>query len=254
MKLHYRQAGEGERVIILHGLFGMSDNWQSFSKSLSQHFEVIAPDLRNHGRSPHTSEFSYSVLAADIEALIHDLGDAPVHLIGHSLGGKVAMQVALSRPALVGRLIVIDIAPKQYEPKHDAIFDALLSVDLSAMDTRGEIEDTLMSALDDRTVVLFLMKSVKRDRKHGFSWRINLPVLTDAYPSINEAIQSDGTFDKPVLFVRGERSTYIRDEDLPGIRSLFPKARLVTIDGAGHWVHANAPEELLGVVQEFLGG
>ena len=230
----------------------MLDNWQTFARHLAEEYQVYIVDLRNHGRSPHDPVFDYPTLAGDIVEFIHDQQIDPATLLGHSLGGKIAMQTALTRPELVDRLIVIDIAPRAYPSGHDAIIEALLRIDLSGMSSRTQIENALRVKLDDTGVVRFLMKNVARHEDETFLWRMNLPVLAASYRNTTSSIDGHAPFPHPTLFVRGGRSKYIQNEDWPDILDLFPAAELRTIENAGHWVHADALEELLKVTREFL--
>jgi esterase len=261
VKLHFKafpakSIGGSKRssVLILHGLFGMLDNWQIFARHLSEDFPVYAMDLRNHGRSPHTGAFSYSGLVEDIREFIttHDL--APATLLGHSLGGKTAMYAALHFQELVDRLIVVDIAPRVYPAGHEDIIEALQGINPESLTTRSRVEEALMPRIHDRVVVLFLMKNLARRPDGTLYWRMNLKTLAASYPNTLTGIESDTPFLNPVLFVRGGKSGYITDGDWAGIRELFPEAQLRTIADAGHWVHADALDELLQVVREFLKG
>lgn len=252
MKLHYKSAGTGESVVILHGLFGMLDNWQTFAGKLSESYHVLTPDLRNHGRSPHSEEFNYEVMADDILEFIREHDLAKPTLMGHSLGGKVIMQLALSEPEACSRLIVVDMAPRAYPPGHDKIIEALQSVQPETTESRKDVEEQLMARLDDRNVVLFLMKNLGRTEDGGLTWRMNLPVLAREYETTISGIESENTWNGPALFVRGGRSSYIRDEDMDHITALFPKAELITIPDAGHWVHADAMDALLDETHAFL--
>jgi pimeloyl-ACP methyl ester carboxylesterase len=250
--LHYKSSGNGEPVIILHGLFGMLDNWRTFARHLSESYAVYTPDLRNHGRSPHSDEFNYNLLAEDLREFVatHDL--APATIMGHSLGGKTAMQFALQWPHLVSRLIVVDIAPKAYEPQHQDVVSALSSIDPTTTESRGDIELVLMEQLKDAGVVQFLMKNLGRAGDGNLMWRMNLASLTSNYANTSASIQGPNPYMGPTLFVRGGRSRYIEDGDLAGIQELFPAATLITIPDAGHWVHADAMEELLAATTQFI--
>lgn len=251
MELYYREFGQGSPVIILHGLFGFSDNWQTIAKGLSDNHLVITPDLRNHGRSPHAPTHSYPEMADDLREFMeaHWIFNAAV--VGHSMGGKVAMQLALSHPDLVQRLVVVDISPAGAEDNHSSIFDALHSMDLSKMSTRKEAETYLAEHIADMGTRQFLLKNVTRDAEGRFTWRMNLPVLWKHYNDILAPVSGE-TFDKPALFIRGSRSGYIKDADFPLIKSLFPKAEIATVEDAGHWVHADKPAELLLILKKFL--
>ena len=252
VKLHYKSYGSGKPILILHGLFGMLANWSTFARHLSEAYHVYTIDLRNHGRSPHEETFHYQVMAGDILEFLdaHEL--RKVTILGHSLGGKVAMQTALTHPKSVEKLIVIDMAPRAYSSAHDAIIEALLNIDMHGMASRKEIERVLMNRLSDPGIVLFLMKNVARRKDGTLYWRMNLPVLAANYPNTTAAVELSKPFDGPVLFVRGGQSNYIPDEDWPDIKKHFPAAKLKTIEKAGHWVHADAMEELLGITREFL--
>ena len=254
--LNYKEFGLGEPVIILHGLFGTLDNWQTIAKKLSEHFTVFILDLRNHGRSPQTDdEFTYQLLADDLAEFMQDHWIYEARIVGHSMGGKVAMQFALNHPDLVKKLVVIDIAPKDYSSGHDNIFDALMDIDLSTLTDRKEAEVYLMDVLNnDVGTVQFLLKNLSRQTENeggSYEWKMNLPVLHRDYKNILKAPDGE-PFPKPTLFIRGGDSHYIKDSDKSVINEFFPKAELKTIDGAGHWVHAEKPKELMEMLMHFL--
>jgi esterase len=251
MELFSREFGAGDPVLILHGLFGFSDNWQTMAKGLAEHHLVVTPDLRNHGRSPHVPDHSYSEMADDLRAFMEAHWMFSANVIGHSMGGKVAMQLALSYPDMVEKLVVIDIDPSPAEDNHSAIFHALLGIDLSKMTSRTAIETYLSEHIDDRGTLQFLLKNITRTDDGAFTWKMNLPVLWKHYHDILAPVQGE-PFDKPTLFIRGSRSNYIKPEETTFIKALFPKAEIVTIEGAGHWVHADKPSELLAILQRFL--
>lgn len=253
MELYSREFGQGNPVIILHGLFGFSDNWQTIAKGLADSHLVVTPDLRNHGRSPHVASHSYPEMAEDLKVFMETHWMFSAALIGHSMGGKVAMQLALSHPDMVERLVVVDIAPDRAEDNHSHIFDALLGMDLSKMKTRQEAEAYLSERISEVGTRQFLLKNITREDDGTFTWKMNLPVLWEHFDDILAPVHPDASvFDKPTLFVRGSRSDYIKDDDLPFIKSLFPQAKLITVEGAGHWVHADKPVELLAILKEFL--
>ncbi|MEQ1745451.1 MAG: alpha/beta fold hydrolase [Saprospiraceae bacterium] len=252
MDLFSREFGQGSPVVILHGLFGFSDNWQTVAKALADHHLVHTPDLRNHGRSPHRPTHTYPEMADDLQFFLEKHWIFQTAIVGHSMGGKVAMQLALNRPDMVDRLVVVDIAPGPAADNHGHIFQALLGLDLAQISTREEAETLLAPRVPDFGTRQFLLKNITRHHDGGFSWKMNLPVLWAEYPNILAGVQGE-PFSKPTLFVRGSRSDYIRDSDFPLIRSLFPQAQIVTVEGAGHWVHADKPAELLAVLLEFLG-
>jgi esterase len=254
MKLHFRRYGVGEAVIILHGLFGSLDNWHSISARLGAGWQVYAVDLRNHGRSPHISEMSYPAMAEDVRELLEDQQLRSASLIGHSIGGKVAMQFALSHPRRLEKLVVADIAPRAYPPHHQYIFRALLSLDVAGFKARSEIERALAQEIPDLALRQFLLKSLERDESGNWRWRLNLPALHAHYAELCADLPSDKSCDRPALFLRGSQSDYIRPEDEHRIRQLFTKTSIRTLPGAGHWLHAEVPESFLRNVQEFLRG
>lgn len=251
MDLYYREFGQGEPIVILHGLFGFSDNWQTIAKALADQHLVITPDLRNHGRSPRLPTHSYPEMAEDLKIFLENHWVLSSTLIGHSMGGKVAMQFALDHPDMVEKLVVVDIAPGPAMDQHSGIYKALLDLDLRKITSRKEAEDYLEKHIGDLGTRQFLLKNISRHSDGSYHWKMNLPVLWKEYPRILAGI-SGTPFDKPTLFIRGGQSEYIKDSDFALIQSLFPQATVVTIEGAGHWVHADKPEELLDKVRRFL--
>ncbi len=251
MELYAREFGQGSPVIILHGLFGFSDNWQTIAKALAANHLVITPDLRNHGRSPHVPGHSYTEMAEDIRAFLEARWIFTSAVIGHSMGGKTAMQLALHYPDLVDRLVVVDIEPGQADDNQGDIFAALLGLDLTKITSRQEADAFLTTRVPDMGTRQFLLKNITRNENGTYSWKMNLPELWKHYADILGPVTGE-PFDKPTLFIRGSRSDYIKDSDLPAIKMLFPQAELVTIEGAGHWVHADKPAELFHVIQQFL--
>ena len=254
MLLHYNSCGfeSSPSLIILHGLLGSSDNWHSIGQRFGDRFHTVALDARNHGRSPHSDQFNYQFMAEDVVEFMAQHRIASASLMGHSMGGKTAALAALLHPELVDKLIVVDIAPKSYQAHHDQVFNALTSLDLSAFEFRKDIDEALASKIPEMSVRQFLMKNLARDNAAGFHWKMNLEVIEKNYAQINEELPQDRQFDKPTLFIRGGNSDYIQTDDFPLIDRLFPKAELVTIDGAGHWVHVDAPEEFSEIVLDFL--
>jgi esterase len=251
MNLHSRTYGAGHPLIILHGLFGSSDNWQTVGKKLGEQFRVFALDARNHGRSPHSDEFNYPAMAEDVQSFMHEQGISSAHLLGHSMGGKTAMQLALTRPELVEKLVVVDISPRAYGRQHNAIFDALYSLDLTAFTTRGQIDEALAQRIPSAAVRLFLMKNLKRNADNSFAWKMNLEVIHRHYDEVNAAIDLPSQFANPALFVKSNTSGYVGEDDEPQIRTMFPRSTIVGFD-TGHWVHAEAPEEFIRLVSDFL--
>lgn len=252
MQLHFQTVGTGFPLLILHGLFGSLDNWQPISRKLGGHFQVFALDLRNHGRSPHSDDFNYAVMADDLREFMEQRRLPRVHVLGHSMGGKAAMHFALLHPMLVGRLVVVDIAPRAYAPAHLALFEAMLALDLGSFRERHEIDAALASAVPENAVRQFLLKNVGRDEAGAFRWKLNLPAIYRNYPGLNEAIKPVREFTGPTLFLKGERSDYIGDMDVTLITRLFPKAQITPISQSGHWVHADQPEKLTEMVVRFI--
>jgi len=254
MLLNFREYGEriGEPLLILHGLFGSLDNWHAVARRLAEGWWTVTVDLRNHGGSPHSTDFTYPLLAGDVAELFDRLGAQRASVLGHSMGGKTAMELALSRPERVSRLIVVDIAPKRYPPHYEDLRDAMFSVDLTAIGSRREAEASLARRISDQTLRLFLLKNLRRDDMGRFRWQLDLPSIAANFDEIWAAIDGERTYQGPALFLRGSRSDYVSDEDLASIRRLFPRGRLATIEGAGHWVHAEQPEALIGAVESFL--
>jgi len=244
--------GEGRPIIILHGVFGTSDNWQTFAKQLSDSYQIFLPDQRNHGLSPHSDTFDYHVMAEDLREFIesHKL-ENPI-ILGHSMGGKVAMFFAVSHPGLFEKMIVVDIAPRSYPVHHQKILEALGAVKIDQISSRKEAEDQMKPYIADFGIRQFLLKNLKREDNDSFGWKLNLAVIRDNIENIGEAVDDNHPVDKPILFVGGEKSDYIRDEDHALINKIFPQARIVTIPGAGHWVHAEQPKLLLEEVEQFL--
>jgi esterase len=253
MNLHFKSSGSGFPVIILHGLLGSLDNWQSIAKNLSEHFNVYIIDQRNHGRSPHSAAFGYEILVGDLLEFMQQQGIHQAHLIGHSMGGKVVMRMALEYPDRVSRLVVADVAPVAYEDRHSAVFKALMSVGLGSLEGRQQAEVILRNHLGtDESTIQFLMKGLYRDDDNKFQWWFNVQGLYDAYDEISSAIECEKPFKGETLFIKGEKSDYINASNYSNIIDLFPHHQLVEIAGAGHWVHADNADEFIKVVKKFL--
>lgn len=252
MKLHFRTLGEGNPLIILHGLFGSSDNWQTIGKVFSQKFKVYMVDLRNHGNSPHSDEFDYDVLDQDLIELMDDEGLERAHVLGHSLGGKVGMHLAIRFPERVDQLVVIDIAPKYYPPHHQDVFRAFRAVDLVNIRSRKEASEQMSQIELPFGVRQFILKNLSRNGEGKFFWKPNIDTLERVNDKIGGGFGKKGVFENQTLFIAGSQSDYILPEDREKIDRLFPRSRIVTIKDAGHWVHADKPEELRNMVMEFL--
>lgn len=252
MELNFKIFGQGEPLIIMHGMFGMLDNWQLIAKQLSENFMVFLIDLRNHGRSPHSNEFGYTVMADDLYQFMNENWLHHAHIMGHSMGGKVAMRFALENPDMVDKLIIVDIAPKTYEGNHEGVIDALTALELDNLSNRNEAEFYLRRHINEESTVQFLLKNLSRDKAGGYRWKMNLSVITNHYREILSHDESNDIFTGPTLFVRGEKSNYIIPEEFPKFKQNFPNATLDTVPNAGHWVHAENPSKFLEIVSTFL--
>jgi esterase len=251
LPLHYSEQGSGAiTVVLLHGLFGSGDNLGALARALAPDYRVISVDLRNHGRSPHSATMTLAELAGDVLALLDALAVERAHLVGHSLGGKVAMQLALSAPARVGRLVCADIAPVQYAPHHHGIFAGLQAVDLAALNQRGEADAVLARDIDEVPVRQFLLKSLYRD-EGGFHWRFDLAALIANYKEVLAAPEGE-PFEGPTLFIKGGDSDYLLPEHADRVKALFPNFRVKVIEGTGHWLHGEKPVVFNKLVKDFL--
>lgn len=254
MQLNYKQFGNGFPVIILHGLFGCLDNWQTIAKKLASQFSVYIIDQRNHGRSPHTHDFNYQLMSHDLFEFFQQQKIGKAHLIGHSMGGKTAMQFALAHADKVAKLIVVDVAPVKYEDRHSEVFNALFAVPLLQITARNQAEKILRTHLkEDEATIQFLMKALTRtENTTGFEWKFNLQALHTHYTAISGAISSPNVFTGKTLFIKGEKSSYINPENFHIINALFPNNELTEISNAGHWVHAENQKDFLLELERFL--
>ena len=267
MKLFHNKTGEGKPLIILHGLFGMSDNWMTLSKRYAGNgFACYTVDQRNHGRSPHSDEFNYTAMANDLLEFMVDEQLPSASIIGHSMGGKTAMFFSCMHPEKIEKLVVADIAPKYYPPHHDSELIALQGLDLNEINSRKEAEESLKLSLHNEATIQFLLKNLywkdveenEEQRENGnadlkkLAWRFNLPAISKNWNAVGEAIPDDFRFNKSTLFLRGEKSGYITDQDVPVIQKHFPKAQIKTITNAGHWLHAENPGEFMDTTLTYL--
>ncbi len=253
MTLHSQILGSGKPFVILHGFLGMSDNWKTLGNRWAEDgYEVHLLDQRNHGRSFHSDEFSYEVMAEDLKNYCEEHGLKEIILLGHSMGGKVAMQFAVTYPEMVSKLIVADIGPKAYPPHHQDILKALSALDFSKIKSRGEAEDILSKYIKDEGTRLFLLKNLYRKSKTELSLRINLPVLSEKIEEVGVALPENTVYDGDTLFLGGEKSGYIEPMDELLIKKHFPKARIETISNAGHWLHAENPDVFYEACFKFL--
>jgi pimeloyl-ACP methyl ester carboxylesterase len=250
MKLNYREIGIGQPLIILHGLFGSADNWQTQAKKFAVYFRVILVDLRNHGHSNWDNDSSYEAMAADVVDLIQYLNIQKTILLGHSMGGKVAMYLTQNQPSLVSKLIIADMGTKKYPPHHQHILEGIHAVKLDGVSSRSEADFELSKHIESEGIKQFLLKNLFWKEKGKLAWRMNVAVLESSMELILAAIPEKEVF-TPSLFIRGELSNYILDEDIPEIENLFPDSQYITIPNAGHWVHAEKPNEFVDAVLGF---
>lgn len=252
VNLAYQVFGSGTPLVILHGLFGCKENWRSLAKRLAHNFCVYTLDQRNHGRSPHAPESDYPSMADDLLAFLDGQGLDRIDLLGHSMGGKTAIQFAASHPQRLNRLIVEDIAPGAYQPRHLELLTALDKLIQSQPATLGDADRLLQETIPELAIRQFLLKNLQRQDNGGFVWRFNLPVLQRHYPGLIAALDISTPIEIPTLFLRGGHSDYLPPTLPPEVLGIFTKARLETIEEAGHWVHAEQPEAFLKAVNAFL--
>ncbi len=252
MILHSKILGNGKPLLILHGYFGMGDNWKSLANQFATDFEVHLIDQRNHGRSFHSDDFSYELMVADLEKYINHYQLEKINLIGHSMGGKTAMLFATSFPKMVEHLIIADISPRYYSPHHEFILDALNAVDFSEITKRRDVETILSNYIDETGVKQFLLKNVYWQEKDQLAYRFNLDSLTINNDEVGIALPSFNIFEGDTLFLKGANSGYIAKEDEPLIEAHFPNAKIQSIPNAGHWLHAENPKEFYKLVIDFI--
>lgn len=262
--IHYQVLGEGEPLVLLHGLLGSLENLGGISRLLADDYRIHSLDLPGHGRSANSPERSYedsperssqltlASMADNVVAWMDSVGLSQVYLLGHSLGGKVAMEIALKYPEKVQKLVVVDIAPVRYPRRHDTVFAALKAVDLSNISSRAEAENMMATHLDEPFIRSFLLKNLEKVES-GWQWRCDLDGLISSYDQLLSANTSTcPVFDKPVLFIKGQLSNYILPEYQAAVLSLFSNPSIKSIDGTGHWLHAEKPDILAGIVKRFL--
>lgn len=253
------QQNAGAPLVILHGLFGNWENWGARIRQYASYTDVHAMDLRNHGESPHARSMSYNEMADDVATTLDHLEIDSCDLLGHSMGGKVAMRLASIHPTRVARLILVDIAPKAYSPHHQSIIDALCAINTAELGSRRDADKQLAEVVDDPSTRAFLLKNLVRATseqnasKAGFSWQFNLHGIRDSYAQLTEAPQLQAPYEGSTLFIKGAESDYLQDADRDIVMQAFPKAKLKVIGGAGHWPHAEKPEIFDRIVGQFLG-
>jgi pimeloyl-ACP methyl ester carboxylesterase len=253
MGLHFKKYGEGkDYLVILHGLFGSLDNWQSLGREFGNYFTTYIVDQRNHGKSPHFDEHNYPLMAADLKSFLEEQGIKKTHLLGHSMGGKTVMQFSIQEPQFIKKMIVADIAPKYYAPHHQDVISALESVDFSIQTNRKKVQLKIEESIFDIGIVQFLMKGLTWVSKTQLGWKFNLKVLSEKIESIGEELEGFAYFTNPTLFLRGENSDYITLDDIDTIEEIFPMAQYSTIENSGHWMHAENPKRFFEEVLNFL--
>jgi pimeloyl-ACP methyl ester carboxylesterase len=267
MKLFSQKIGSGPSLIILHGLYGSSDNWVTIAKQIADKYTVYLVDQRNHGRSPHDNAHSYQLMCADLLEFITDNNIEKTILIGHSMGGKTALLFAALYPERLSGLIIVDIAPagyaslNEYSPQalqHLNIIHAMLEMDFGMHKSRTEIEKTLEKSIKDTSIRQFIMKNVHREKDGQYRWKLNVNALSKALPEImgpihlEKILKGKQIIEFPILFIRGGKSNYLLPSHYPEIKEYIPNALIETILNAGHWVHAEQPEEFLKTINQFL--
>ena len=252
MILNHSIKGHGEPIVLLHGLFGSLENLGGIARQLEPHYQVLSIDLPDHGLSPRSEQFSFNGYADAVIATLDSLGLQQVNLLGHSLGGKIAMQMALDYPDRVAKLVVADIAPVSYAPRHQNVFKALHSFAPESINTRQSADSAMAEHLPDKGVRQFLLKSLQKNQEGNFSWRFNLPLLYRDYAQLSQGIVSDRVFSKDTLFIKGGQSDYVTAAHQETILRLFPAAKAKIIANTGHWLHAEKPFVFAGLVSSFL--
>ena len=250
--LHSKIFGEGKPLIVLHGLFGMLDNWQALAKEFACFFETHIIDLRNHGRSFHANQHNYELMSEDLLSYLNANNLDEVYLIGHSMGGKVAMTFACMYPESVEKLVVVDIAPKYYPPHHQEILSGLNAVEQAKIKSRKDADQILSQYFSESAMRQFLLKNLYWRSSTELAFKFNLKVLSDQIENVGQALHSDALFDRPTLFIVGQSSNYIKETDVELIESHFPDFEIVEIPNSGHWVHAENPDQFFDKVSRFL--
>jgi len=252
-ELHYTSDGEGEPLVVLHGLFGSGRNWQSHVRQFASRFRVINVDLRNHGQSFHADEMNYPAMATDVAALLQQLELESCRVLGHSMGGKVAITLAFNHPALVARLVIADIAPVSYLHHYDDLIDPILALPLDQIESRTQADHLLRPHIPEDSLRVFLMQNLVR-QADGWRWRVNWRTIQRdmEYLTGFDEMPADWRVDVPTLFIRGARSDYIGDTEIEVIRQRFGDVEIATIENAGHWLHAENPAEFSRKVLGYL--
>lgn len=252
LKLNHKVSGQGEPIVLIHGLFGSLENLGMVARGLSHQYEVHSLDVRNHGRSPHSDIHTYEAITEDIIGYLDQCGISRCHFLGHSMGGKAVMHLALNAPERVNKLIVADIAPVQYEPHHNDIFEGLLSLPLTEIQSRSEADLLLAKTIKEATVRQFLLKNLVKNGHSGFSWKMNLSSLCKNYHHIMAGQTSNTPFEGEVLLIAGGESNYVQNKHRAHVLSLFPNIAMKIIPDTGHWLHAEKTELFVKLCERFL--
>lgn len=253
MKLFCKRYSEiGEPLLILHGLFGNQGNWGQHARIFANNFSVYGMDHRNHGRSEWEEGMTYEVMANDVRQTMKLHGIESAHFIGHSMGGKTAMQVALTWPQLVKKLVVVDIAPVRYEPQHKEIFEGLDLLNLDLIDSRMDADEILSEFVPEKNIRDFLLANLMKDEQGNFYWRMNLDAIRSSYKDLIDGLPAGNSFEGEVLFLKGGKSNYILKKHEKEMLKRFPKSGIQQVDGAGHWLQSEQPELFQAMVYKFL--
>lgn len=253
MQLHFDKSGSGEPLVMMHGLFGSLENLGAISRILEDRYTLYRLDLRNHGRSPHGDTMSFADMAGDLLEFMDQQSLNKPQLFGHSLGGKVAMELACRHPERVAKLVVADIAPVSYPSHHNAILDGLASLQGERIDSRRQADERLAEFVPEAPIRQFILKSLERDEDGAFRWRLNVPAILHNYDDLRLAVCDGCQYAGPTLFIRGEKSNYIAERNHPEIAAKFPNSDIATVAGASHWLHAERPQEVATLIRDFLG-
>ncbi|MGB0430846.1 MAG: alpha/beta fold hydrolase [Bacteroidia bacterium] len=253
MQLNYKVYGENNsnNLIILHGLFGMLDNWTTLAKKLGETYRVFTIDQRNHGKSNHVDVIDYETMSEDLRAFMDEQNLYTSNILGHSMGGKTVMHFTNNYPERVERLIIVDIAPKKYEPKHNQIIDALCDLPIDNVLTRQQADEWLAQRIENFGVRQFLLKNLARS-KNGFSWKMNLKVIVANYMKIIGGVSITNGFERPVMLLYGDKSNYINNDDIEKFEENYEQFSKIKVTNAGHWVHAEQPDEFFKLTSDFL--
>lgn len=251
--IHANRFGKGKDLVIIHGFLGMGDNWKSLGKKWADNgFCVHLLDMRNHGRSFHDDEFNYQVMTEDVINYLIDQKVDNCCIIGHSMGGKVAMQLSIEKPGIIEKLVVVDIAPKFYARHHDYILEGLAILENNQLESRSKADELLSEKINEKGIRQFLLKNLFRDENNRLILRLNLKAISENLDEIGKGLPDNAQFSGSTLFIRGEKSTYIKTTDQKIIQNHFPNAGLKTIENAGHWVHAEQPTVFFKAVNDYL--